>query len=202
MTEYPTEGRRAHRGEPCLADAADGEGMHRPRSPEHGDVDRRIEHGQRGDALGMSDGPFETDWAADVVYHKMAAIDPECVDRLAGPSGQAAPGVVEIAGPPGQSETGEVEGNAAQPPGGQLCEHLSVEERTGRHAVQTYHRCAVASLEDEAANPGCFERLPGQPMTRDHVGNIATIGGGSHSCAPLLIPVAPGPCDHPSSPAG
>src|SRR5258708_38394991 len=136
----------------------------------------RIEHGQRGDALGMSDGPFETDWAADVVYHKMAAIDPECVDRLAGPSGQAAPGVVEIAGPLGQSETGEVEGNAAQPPGGQLCEHLAVEERTGRHPMQTYHRCAVASLDNEAANPAGFECHPGQPMTRDHVGNIAIIG--------------------------
>ena len=35
----------------------------------------------------MRDGPFETDWAADVVHHKMAAIDPECVDRVAGPSG-------------------------------------------------------------------------------------------------------------------
>src|ERR1700682_3465491 len=125
MTEDPNEGRGGHRGEPCLAYAADGEGMHRPRSPEHGAVDRRIEHGQRADALGMRDGPFETDWAADVVHHKMAAIDPECVDRLAGPSGQAAPRVVEIAGPLGQSETGEVEGNAAQPPGGQLREHLA-----------------------------------------------------------------------------
>ena len=124
----------------------------------------------------MSDGPFETDWAADVVHHKMAAIDPESVDGLSGPSGQAAPRVVEIAGPLGQSETGEVEGNAAQPPGGQLCEHLAVEERTGRHAVQTHHRCAVASLDNEAANPARFERHPGQPMTRDHIGNIATTG--------------------------
>src|SRR5258708_9446778 len=144
----------------------------------------RIEHGQRGDALGMSDGPFETDWAADVVYHKMAAIDPECVDRLAGPSGQAAPGVVEIAGPLGQSETGEVEGNAAQPPGGQLGEHLAVEERTGSHARQTYHPCPVPPLEYQPANPARLERHPGQPMTRDHVGNIATVGCGSHSCAP------------------
>src|SRR5258708_10226343 len=136
----------------------------------------RIEHGQRGDALGMSDGPFETDWAADVVYHKMAAIDPECVDRLAGPSGQAAPGVVEIAGPLGQSETGEVEGNAAQPPGGQLGEHLAVEERTGRHAVQTHHRCAVAALEHEAANPARYQPHPRQPMTGHHAATIATIG--------------------------
>ena len=74
----------------------------------------------------MSDGPFETDWAADVVHHKMAAIDPECVDRLAGPAGQATPRVVEIAGPLGQSETGEVEGNAAQPPAGQLRQDLAM----------------------------------------------------------------------------
>jgi hypothetical protein len=33
-----------------------------------------------------------------------------------------------------------------------------------------------ASLDNEAANPARFERHPGQPMTRDHVGNIATIG--------------------------
>jgi hypothetical protein len=116
------------------------------------------------------------DWAADVVHHKMAAIDPERVDRLSGPSGQAAPRVVEICGALGQSQTGEVEGNAAQPPAGQLRQDLSVEERTGGHAVQTHHRCAVTSLEHEAANAARFERHPGQPMTLHHVGNIATIG--------------------------
>src|ERR1700694_4300515 len=124
----------------------------------------------------MSDGPFETDRAADVVHHKMAAIDPECVDRVGLPFGQAAPRVVEIGGALGQSQTGEVEGNAAQPPAGQLRQDLAVEERTGGHAVQTHYRCAVAPLEHEAANAARFERHPGQPMTLHHVGNIATHG--------------------------
>ena len=53
----------------------DGEGVHRPRPPEDSDVDRRIEDGQRQDTLGVGDGPFEIDPAADVVHHKMRGVD-------------------------------------------------------------------------------------------------------------------------------
>ena len=60
----------------------------------------------------------------------------ERVDRLAGPAGEARPGVVEVDGAVGEPEPREVEGHPAQSLLGEHRDHLAVQEGARGDAVQ------------------------------------------------------------------
>src|SRR5204862_123343 len=75
----PAECRLGQRRQVYLADAAPGEGLHRPRALEAVHLDERVEHRDRADAVGHGGGQLEADGAADVVHHEVEAIEAERV---------------------------------------------------------------------------------------------------------------------------
>ena len=75
------EGGLGERAQVDLAEAAAGEGLHRPGTLELVDLDDRVEHRERADALGRRGGQLEADRAADVVHHEVEAVESERVDR-------------------------------------------------------------------------------------------------------------------------
>jgi len=131
---------------------------------------RVFEDRERADALGRGCGQLEADRAADVVHDEVKAIEVERVDRGAGPAAVARPGVVEVVGPRRQAEARQVEGHAAQPPRGQLVEHLAVEERRGGHAVDAHHGVSVARLPHERRHAGGLEPAARRAVAFDDFG--------------------------------
>src|SRR5919109_487163 len=124
QVEEPGHHPPVQRGEPQPADAANGERGHRPRTLEVGYAGDRVQDGEREDPLGSANRPLEPDRAADVMDDEVTAVDPQGVDRLPGPAGEAGPRVVEVHGAVCQAEAGEIEGDRAQPLLGEGRDHL------------------------------------------------------------------------------
>src|SRR5206468_1494953 len=116
-----------------------------------------------------SHGPLTADRPADVVDDEVAALDPERVDRLAGPPSEPRPRVVEALGTVGEAEPGEVECNRPQPLIGDRRDHLPIEERARWNPVEQHDRRAPPLLANEARHAAGLEAASGGPVDLDRL---------------------------------
>ena len=124
--EEPAGDQQADGGHPGRSDHRRRRQVHAPDAMEVGDVDQRVEHGERPDPVAVAKRPLERNRPADVVEDQVAALDFQCVDRRAGPAPERGPAVVDIGPLLGEAEARKVKGHAPQSPIGQQRQHLAV----------------------------------------------------------------------------
>jgi len=96
------------------------------------------------------------------------ALEPERVDRLAAETAEPRPRVVEVGWTVGEAEPGQVERDSAQAAGGELVEHLAVQEARRGDAVEAHDRLAGAGLAHEAVDPARGEAPARRSVGSDH----------------------------------
>ena len=149
--------------QPGEAPAAAREGLHHPWPLEALDLDQRVQHGERAHRGRALRPPARTPRV------RRCRAPPGGSARAPGrppPRARSAPArssCSRVRAAVGQAQAGQVEGDPAQPSGGQLAQHLAVEEGGRRHTVDADDGLAGSLLAHEAADAGRAEgpsRLP------------------------------------------